>query len=329
MVFARPFPNSITATFITIVTMTLWLLSANPVEAQTCSFSTTGLDFGSVDVSAGKLIRTSGSLSANCTGKRRGVIRVCANYGAGSGGVSAGGDPRHMTNAGNSLDYNIYKNPSGHDVWGSSFWPYPQGPKTFTMELGGNGASSVTTAIRGIIQSNQTGAGPGIYTSNFSGSEALISYAYDNVGDCSVISALGGTPMPFTVHANVLSACTVVTSNMNFGTAGVLTSNLDTTNNISVTCANLTPFTIGLSGGLSGTSDPTLRQMVNGGSVVTYGIYQDAARTIGWGDAVGTDTMTATGDGTTQVFPAYGRVPPQATPAAGTYTDTVIVTVTY
>jgi spore coat protein U-like protein len=37
-----------------------------------------------------------------------------------------------------------------------------------------------------------------------------------------------------------------------------------------------------------------------------------------------------TGTGATQpAVTVYGRVPPQTTPAIGTYTDTVVVTVTY
>ena len=37
----------------------------------------------------------------------------------------------------------------------------------------------------------------------------------------------------------------------------------------------------------------------------------------------------ATGSGVSQSFTVYGRVPAQSTPAAGSYTDTIKVTVTY
>jgi spore coat protein U-like protein len=39
--------------------------------------------------------------------------------------------------------------------------------------------------------------------------------------------------------------------------------------------------------------------------------------------------VSATGNGADQTFTIYGRVPAQTTPAPGTYTDTVTVTVTY
>ena len=48
-----------------------------------------------------------------------------------------------------------------------------------------------------------------------------------------------------------------------------------------------------------------------------------------WGTTIGTDTVTGTGNGTAQAITVYGRVPPQTTPPAATYNDTVNVTVTY
>ena len=151
MALAGPFSNYYTAAFLSIVTIALWLLSANPVEAQTCSFSNSGLDFGSVDVSAGNRIRTSGSLTATCSGTPRAAVRVCANFDAGSSGVGAGGNPRQMLNSTSSLNYNIYNSPSGRDVWGSSLWPYSPGPKTFTLKLNNSGTKSTSTSIRGTI----------------------------------------------------------------------------------------------------------------------------------------------------------------------------------
>jgi len=47
------------------------------------------------------------------------------------------------------------------------------------------------------------------------------------------------------------------------------------------------------------------------------------------GNTVSTDTVAATGNGASQSYTVYGRVPAQTTPAPGTYTDTVTVTVTY
>jgi spore coat protein U-like protein len=62
---------------------------------------------------------------------------------------------------------------------------------------------------------------------------------------------------------------------------------------------------------------------------VTYGIYQDAAHTLPWGSTVGTNTISGTGTGVVQNYTSYGQVPVQTTPAPTTYTDSIIVTVTY
>ncbi|WP_409528142.1 spore coat protein U domain-containing protein [Rhizobium sp.] len=39
--------------------------------------------------------------------------------------------------------------------------------------------------------------------------------------------------------------------------------------------------------------------------------------------------VTGTGTGSPQTLTVYGRVPAQNTPAPGTYSDTVVVTVSY
>lgn len=63
---------------------------------------------------------------------------------------------------------------------------------------------------------------------------------------------------------------------------------------------------------------------------MTYGLYKDAARSQPWGDATTPgSTVAGAGNGLVQQLTVYGRVPPQTTPSPGTYTDTVVVTLTY
>ena len=69
--------------------------------------------------------------------------------------------------------------------------------------------------------------------------------------------------------------------------------------------------------------------MTLGAATVSYSMYSNAGRTTNWGNTVGTDTVAATGNGAAQSYTVYGRVPPQTTPAPGTYTDTITATVTY
>ena len=114
-----------------------------------------------------------------------------------------------------------------------------------------------------------------------------------------------------------------------FRLAGILGGNTDAQGTLSIQCSPSLPYTVSLNGGNSGATDPTQRKMSFSGANVTYGLYQDAARTLPWGSTVGTDTASGTGTGVTQTQTVYGRVTAQTTPKPGSYTDSVVVTVGY
>jgi spore coat protein U-like protein len=69
--------------------------------------------------------------------------------------------------------------------------------------------------------------------------------------------------------------------------------------------------------------------MTSGANTVTYSLYTSAARTVVWGNTVGTDTVSGSGSGLGRSYTVYGRVPSQTVPPPATYTDTIVVTVTY
>jgi spore coat protein U-like protein len=69
--------------------------------------------------------------------------------------------------------------------------------------------------------------------------------------------------------------------------------------------------------------------MTSGGNTVGYSLYSDSARTTVWGETIGVDTVAGSGTGLSANVDVYGRVPAQITPAPATYTDTIVVTVTY
>lgn len=312
--------------------MFFFVAGNNKAMAQFCSISAGNLNFGTVDVSAGLPVTTTSTLSIFCLGVPGRTVRVCPNFNAGIGGVSAGGDPRQMLSGINQLNYNIYQDAAYSQVWGSHVWGFPPTPPTIDIPLSGGfffGFGSTTRVIRGRVNGGQSSVPAGSYISQFSGNQTRVSYRYTTSGNCATISAItAGTTTPFNATANVVSTCTVSANTMNFGTAGVLSSNVDTTNTISVNCNSGLPYQIGLDNGLTGSS-PILRRMTNGGESVTYGIYRNSARTQSWGDTVGTNTVGSVGTGLIQNFTAYGRVPVQPTPSAGTFTDTIVVTVTY
>lgn len=157
----------------------------------------------------------------------------------------------------------------------------------------------------------------------------LISVALLSAGFAFVPSQAATTDANMPVTITIENACEISTAPtpLDFGTHGVLSANVDSTSTIYVTCTTGASYDIGLNGGGSG--DIAARVMTLGAEDVGYQLYQDTTRTTVWGNTVDTDTVASTGTGTEQQFTVYGRVPPQATPTAGTYTDTVLVTVTY
>ncbi|MBR3194802.1 MAG: spore coat U domain-containing protein [Bosea sp.] len=133
----------------------------------------------------------------------------------------------------------------------------------------------------------------------------------------------------FQVQINIQANCIVVSaSDLNFGNAGVLSANIDSTSAISVQCTTSTPYTIGFNQGVNGGS-VTTRQMAGAGGLINYSLYRDAGRTQNWGSTAGSDTIAGVGNGAVQNYTVYGRVPAQTTPAPALYTDTITVTVTY
>lgn len=146
------------------------------------------------------------------------------------------------------------------------------------------------------------------------------------------------------VKIEITKACEVNTSGktsaisdaeLHFGAHGVLNTDIDEdtttrgTREILIQCSKDTPYKIELNEGLNPekAGDTATRRMTNGTEFVAYQLYQDANRSLIWGKAGAAISETA--DGTEQKHHIYGRVEAQRTPAAGSYTDTVTVTVTY
>jgi spore coat protein U domain-containing protein, fimbrial subunit CupE1/2/3/6 len=141
-------------------------------------------------------------------------------------------------------------------------------------------------------------------------------------------AATSTATMPVTITIqNACNVSSVAPTTLNFGTQGPLIAPVNQTSTVTVTCTKNAPYNIGLDGGTSGNISG--RTMINGANTVGYQLYSDSSRTIVWGNTIGTNTVASSGTGSSQAFTVYGQVPAQATPPAGTYNDTVNVTVTY
>jgi len=132
------------------------------------------------------------------------------------------------------------------------------------------------------------------------------------------------------VSITIAATCTVISaSSIDFGTVTAIGSNLDQNSSLTVNCSNATPYNVGLSAGGGSGATVATRKMSNAGNEVSYSLYRDAARTQIWGETIGTNTVAGTGTGSNQVITIYGRAPVQPTPPAGSYSDSVTVTITY
>jgi len=110
--------------------------------------------------------------------------------------------------------------------------------------------------------------------------------------------------------------CTLTDTSMNFGTyTGVL---LNGTSTGKVTCAG--SWNIPLDAGTGAGATETVRKMTGpGGAELSYEVFQDAARTINWGNTTGTE-LTGTGDAN---ITFYGQILAGQYVVPGTYTDSL------
>jgi spore coat protein U-like protein len=293
-----------------------------------CSASVANISFGNVDVLAGAAVDVTGSMSLSCsalTGTNPGSRRFCISIGA---GLISSGSQRQLAKIGDRLDFDLYKDSARTQLWGS----WQTGFNTaglqinFTTNSSGNITASVPIYAR--LFANQQTADTGTYLTWFASNS---SGAYVRYGQTSASCDTGAenTSTSFFVTATVVPTCYVSATNINFGTVGLVTSNVDSTSTVTARCNNTLPYTVSLSGGNAAATDPTQRKMAKAAETVTYGLYRDAARLQPWGSTAGTDTVTGTGTGVAQNITIYGRVPPQTTGSPGNYSDTIVATVTY
>lgn len=125
----------------------------------------------------------------------------------------------------------------------------------------------------------------------------------------------------FQVTANVAAACSATATDLAFGQYDPFAAApLAGTSTVNVTCTNLHPYSFSV-------PTPTARSMarVGGGASLSYGLYNEAGHTTGFGNA-----GPIAGTGSAQSYTVFGRIPAgQTTAIVGDYADSVTVTVTY
>ncbi|PZV23475.1 MAG: protein U [Snowella sp.] len=155
-------------------------------------------------------------------------------------------------------------------------------------------------------------------------------------GTLWVKPALAGTATDnITVGANVPASCVINSQSIDFGAYNAGTGN-PTSASLGVNCTTGASAVITLSQGSNADTGSTdaapLRRMklTTGNNYLSYNLYHDNSHSIVWGNT--TDSgKPYTGAGTTQTFTVYAKMMQGVTSgaAAGSYSDTVVATITY
>lgn len=161
------------------------------------------------------------------------------------------------------------------------------------------------------------------------------------------VQAAGSLTGNIGVTLNIGEGCTVSNGSvsggtnewgtLDFGTYSDLTNVIDGSvtgsdgsNTVSVTCSSGLSPTLALGSGLYGNGSVRNVSSDGGTTLIPYRLYSDSARS---SEIALNGSISLTADGTAQDIPIYGRVLPadQSTtaPAAGTYTDTVVATLSW
>ncbi|KAA3640231.1 MAG: spore coat U domain-containing protein [Proteobacteria bacterium] len=305
--------------------------------AVNCTITATpNTNFGSVNVLSASPADSSATLNYTCSHSsffKAYSATLCFNIGTSLNGAV---NPRQLTSAGNTLNYQLYQDSARSTIWGSQYGAFQ--PVMVNISLPpaffGTSSTSGTMTVYGRVPGGQLMVVPGAYNDSFSGGNAQMtinqnSALFNPPPPPGVCGAPIGANFPFTVQANVTPQCFINASPLNFGNVGLLTGGVSANTFLAVQCSRTTAYNVGLGAGLNSGGNINARQMVLGANNISYQLFQDVAQTLVWGDTVGTDTMAGTGAGNTQNLTVYGNVPAQTTPPAGTYSDTIVVTVTY
>lgn len=139
------------------------------------------------------------------------------------------------------------------------------------------------------------------------------------------------TTTNLSVTANVVSSCMVnSTTTLAFGAIAAGTLPINNNGSVTFTCSSGTPWFVTANNGSNASGSQP--RMVSSGQYLSYNIYSDNGRTTAFPTALGTlgsGNTGGTGTGGQQTVTVYGQVPSQLLPPAGTYTDTVTLTINW
>lgn len=282
------------------------ILALSPAIARaaagTCVISQPTVAFGTY---SGSEIDLTETMTITCSGgSGNNTFNVRINAGAAPSTFTA----RVLSNGTNRLSYQLYTDSTRAHIFGDNSGGTSQIPVTLNYPAG-NPPQTVTITFFAVLFA-QALPPFGTYTSTI-----------------NVTLEAGGAngSGTFQVTANVAPVCSISANNLDFGNYAAAL--LDGTTTLSATCTSTAPYNIGLNEGVAPGATVSTRAMTGaGGALLNYGLFRDSARTLNWGNTVGSDTVSSTGTGVAQSFTVFGRIPAGQSVGAGNYQDTITAT---
>ncbi len=302
--------------------------------AASCNTYASNLVFGTVNLLAGGITDSSGTVNYGCSANPGTRVLLCFSMGPDpSTGLY---NPRNLASQNNKMAFNLYTDAGRSVIWGStdSGGAYP--PLPVVMDFGaGQYYKSATLPLYGRINSaGQMGLPAGYYDTNSIGGWPM-SVSYKELAgsappDCSS-GSMTKQSATFYIQAIVNSDCRInASTTMDFGTVFMeLNQNVDSVSTITVTCnggQSGNGYHVRLGQGLNAGGQQ--RRMRGTSGYIKYELYRDPQRTSRWGNT-NYEGVAGVGTGQPQTLTVYGRVPAQTVPGAGLYSDTIVITLSY
>jgi spore coat protein U-like protein len=135
------------------------------------------------------------------------------------------------------------------------------------------------------------------------------------------------------VSTTVTMSCTISAGELQFpGYDPTSESAVDATATLTTTCtaggAAVITLAQGANTGDGSTDAAPIRRMIGAGGNLAYDLYSDSDRTTVWGNTTGTGS-SFTSSGSSDTATVYGRIPALQAVGAGSFADSVAVTLTY
>jgi len=298
--------SGIAAAAATLLLALLLLLFPTPARAAVanCTISSTVLVFSPYDSQLKLAVDGAATVTVTCSGNGS-ANNLSLNLTGGNGGSCS---VRRLRSGGATLVYQLYRDPA-------RMLPFCDGAQRLDVDFDfSSGASQTRTyTVYGRVLAGQNPA---------SGAWAdTLSVSIKQGGNTLVSSAFGVTQA-------ASPSCSVTAGTLGFGTYNAANPTLASAA-VAVNCSTGAAWQVSLGPGQNAAAG-TRRMTGPAGAALAYTLHRDPARTLPWGDGTALGTrVTGTGTGSAQSLTVYGRIPAAQTSAAGSYSDSVVVTVEY